>query len=137
MTQARQDSAPGRSQLHTYVGYSSIFVGIFPFLLGPLVQLLDVADFPAEAFEIRSRGSATALTIFLLVLQALGLSSIGISFIFRLDLPSEGLDEQFIVDLQTWYRRFGWATVNNVGFALAQGVLAWIASQQANINQSE
>lgn len=59
-----------------------------------------------------------------MVLQAVGLFSIGNSFTFRLDLPSEGLDEQFIVDLQTWYRRFGWATINIVGFALAQGVLA-------------
>lgn len=118
------------------VWYSIILVGILLFLLGPLVQVLAIAAFRAQAHETRSRGSADSLSIRRLILQAVVFFLVGISFLFRLRLPSE-LDEHFIVNLRTWYSRVGWATTNIVVFALAQGMLAWIASRQGDGYQND
>jgi len=95
------------------------------FLLGPAIQLLGVAAFVVQALRIR-RGSNDVLSVQGLVVQAVVFFLVGISFLFRYRIPPEELDEHFIVNLRSWYWRFGWATINNVVFALAQGMLAWL-----------
>jgi len=101
------------------------------YLVGPMMQILGLAALRAQAFEIRSRDSSdaadSALSMRGLVVQAVVFLLVGISFMWRIRVPSEELDEHFVVNLQMWYWTVGWATINNVIFAVAQGVLAWIA----------
>jgi uncharacterized membrane protein len=105
---------------------TALFLGTLLFMVGPVVQLLGVAAMSAQARESRSRGSAGALSVQGLAVQAVVFLLVGISFAFKLKLPAEELNEHFIVNLRDWYWLVGWATINNVVFALAQGWLAWI-----------
>lgn len=116
---------------------SALLIGTLLFLVGPIVQILGIAAFRAQLHEFRSRGSVGSLSIKGLVLQAVVFFLVGISFIFRLRLPSEMIDEHFIVNLQEWYWTVGWATINNLVFAFAQGMLAWIVSRHGVGHDSE
>lgn len=99
------------------------------FLLGPVIQLLGIAAFMVQAWRTR-RDSNSALRVQGLTIQAVVFFLVGISFLFRYRVPPEELDEHFIVNLRSWYWRFGWATINNVVFAFAQGILAWLVSRR-------
>ena len=107
-----------------------MLVGTMLFLFGPLVQLLGLAAMRVQAHETIDRGSAGALSFRGLVVQAVVFLLVGISFVFRLRLPSEELDEHWIVNARDWYWKVGWATVNNIIFALTQAVLAYIVLHQ-------
>lgn len=109
--------------------YEVLFLGPLLYLFGPLVQILGLAALRAQAREISSPGSDTtdALSVRGLVAQAVIFLLVGVSFVFHMRVPSEDQDEHLIINLQTWYWTVGWATINNVIFAVAQGVLAWIA----------
>jgi hypothetical protein len=108
---------------------SALLTGILLFLVGPIVQVLGIAAFRSQLHEFRSRGSVGSLSLQGLLLQAVIFFLVGISFIFRLRLLPDMIDEHFIVDLRDWYWTVGWATTNNLVFALAQGILAWIVSR--------
>jgi hypothetical protein len=73
------------------------------FMIGPVVQLLGIAAMRAQARETRSRGSAGALSVQSLVIQAVIFLLVGISFAFRLKPPAEALNEHFIVNVREWY----------------------------------
>ena len=109
--------------------YEVIFFGPMLYVVGPIVQILGLAALRAQAREIRSRRSdaADAFSVQGLVAQAVVFLLVGISFVFRIRVPSEELDAHLIVNLSMWYWTVGWATINNLIFAVAQGVLAWIA----------
>jgi hypothetical protein len=111
--------------------YGVLFIAPMLYLVGPMVQILGFAALRAQALEIRSRNSSdatdSALSVRGLVVQAVVFLLVGISFVWRIRVPTEELDEHFIVNLQMWYWTVGWATINNVIFAVAQGVLAWMA----------
>ena len=109
--------------------YEVLFLGPMLYLVGPMVQILGFAALRAQAREIRSRSSDTAdaLSVRGLIAQAVIFLLVGVSFVFRIRVPSEELDEHLIVNLRMWYWTVGWATINNVIFAVAQGVLAWMA----------
>lgn len=113
--------------------YETLYIVGPMYLLGPIVQILGFAALWAQASEIkRSRGSDgnaadDALSVRGLVAQAVVFLLVGLSFLWRMRLPEEEVDEHFIVNLRTWYWTFGWATVNNVILAVTQGVLALIA----------
>jgi len=83
--------------------------------------------------ETKSRGETGALSVQGLVVQAAVFLLVGFSFVYRLTLlgEPEDFDEHLIVNLRDWYWLLGWATINNVIFALGQGLLAWIASRQS------
>lgn len=120
--------------------YGALFVlGPMLYFFGPMVQILGLAALRAQAREIRSRDSdmADAVSIQGLIAQAVVFLLVGVSFVFRIRLPSEELDEHFIVNLRTWYWTVGWATINNLIFAVAQGVLAWIAWSHKGGNLGE
>jgi hypothetical protein len=106
------------------------------FLLGPAIQLLGVAAFIVQAWRVR-RGSNDVLSVQGLVVQAVVFFLVKISFLFRYRIPPEELDEHFIVNLRSWYWRFGWATINNVVFALAQGMLAWLVLRRKGNDTGE
>jgi hypothetical protein len=106
-------------------------------MVGTVVQLLSIAAMRAQARETRSRGSAGSLSVQSQVMQAVVFLLVGISFAFRLELPAEALDEHFIVNVREWYWLVGWATINNVMFALAQGWLAWIVSRLGDGDDGE
>jgi hypothetical protein len=111
--------------------YGVLFIAPMLYLVGPMVQILGFAALRAQALEIRSRNSSdaadSALSVRGLVVQAVVFLLVGISFVWRIRVPTEELDEHFIVNLQMWYWTVGWATINNVIFAVAQCVLAWMA----------
>jgi hypothetical protein len=109
--------------------YGVLFLGPMLYVVGPMVQILGLVALRAQAREIKSRSSETvdALSMRGLVAQAAIFLLVGISFVFRIRVPSEELDEHLIVNLRMWYWTVGWATINNLIFTVAQGVLAWIA----------
>lgn len=111
--------------------YGVLFIAPMLYVVGPMMQILGLAALRAQALEIRSRNSSdaadSALSVRGLVVQAAIFLLVGVSFVWRIKVPSEELDEHFIVNLHMWYWTVGWATINNVVFAVAQGVLAWIA----------
>lgn len=76
------------------------------FLLGPAIQLLGVAAFVVQAWRIR-RGSNDTLSVQDLTLQAVVFFLVGISIVFCYRISPEELDEHFIVNLRSWYWRFG------------------------------
>ena len=94
------------------------------------------AAFIAQAGRVR-QGSDSALSIQGLMIQAMVFFLVGISFLYRYRIPAEELAEHFIVNLRSWYWRFGWATINNIVFALAQGILAWLVSRQKGDDAGE
>jgi uncharacterized membrane protein len=116
---------------------TALFLCTLLFMVGPVVQLLGIAAMRAQARETRSRGSADALSVQSLVIQAVVFLLVGSSFASRLKLPAEALNEHFIVNVREWYWLVGWATINNVIFALAQGWLAWIVSRLGDGDDGE
>jgi hypothetical protein len=106
-------------------------------LLGPTIQLLGLAALIAQARKLKHSHTDTALSVQGLVLQAVVFFLVGLSFLFRFKIPAEEWDEHFIVNLRMWYWRWGWATINNLVFALAQGVLALIASRRRDDGDGE
>ena len=117
--------------------YTAMLVGTMLFLFGPLVQLLGFAAMRVQARETIARGSAGALSVRGLVVQAVMFLLIGISFAFRLRLHTEELDKHWNVNAQDWYWKVGWVTINNVVFALVQDVLAYIAFRQGDPDSGE
>lgn len=115
---------------------SAILEYFWLFLFGPAIQLLGVAAFIAQAWRVR-QGSDSALSIQGLMIQAMVFFLVGISFLYRYRIPPEELAEHFIVNLRSWFWRFGWATINNIVFALAQGILAWLVSRQKGDDAGE
>lgn len=106
------------------------------FLLGPAIQLLGVAAFVVQAWRVK-QGSDSALSVQGLAIQAVVFFLVGISFLYRYRIPPEELNEHFIVNLRSWYWRWGWTTINNVVFALAQGILAWLVSRRKGDDADE
>ena len=116
--------------------YGVLFIAPMLYLVGPMMQILGLAALRTQALEIRSKDSSaadSALSLRGLVVQAMVFLLVGISFLWRMRVPSEELDEQFLVNLRMWYWTVGWATVNNVIFAVAQGVLAWMAWRHQDV----
>lgn len=105
-------------------------------LVAPAVQMMGIVAKYAQARETRSRGSAGALSVRGLVVQAVVFLLVGISFVYRLPMPDppDDYERHFVVDLREWYWLMGRATINNVIFGLAQGRVAWIASHQKDGN---
>jgi len=115
----------------------AILVGTMLFIFGPLVQLLGFAALGVQARETIARSSAGALSLRGLVVQAVVFLLVGVSFVFRVRLPSEELDEHWIVNARDWYWKVGWATINNLVFALTQAVLAYIVLRQDGTDSGE
>jgi hypothetical protein len=116
--------------------YGVLFIAPILYLVGPMMQILGLAAFRSQVPEIRSRDSSaadSALSLRGLVVQAVVFLLVGTSFLWRMGVPSEDLDEHFVVNLRMWYWTFGWATINNVIFAVAQGALAWIAWRHEDV----
>lgn len=117
--------------------FTALLVGTMLYLLGPIVQLLGLAALRVQARETRSRGSVGALSVRGLVFQAVVFLFIGLSFIYRLRIPAGELDEHWIVNVRDWYWTVGWAAINNLIFALCQGLLACIALRQGSKDPGE
>lgn len=116
--------------------YGVVFIAPMLYLVGPMMQILGLAAFRSQAPEVRSKDSIapdSALSVRGLVVQAVVFILVGISFVWRMRVPSEELDEHFVVNSRMWYWTVGWATINNVIFAVAQGVLAWIAWRHEDV----
>lgn len=116
---------------------TAILVGTLLYLFGPIVQLLGFAALTVQARGTISRGSAGALSIKGLVLQAVIYLLVGISFLFRLRIPSEELDEHWIANVRDWDWTVGWAMINNVIFAVSQGILACIVLRRGREEPDE
>lgn len=101
------------------------------FVLGPVIQLLGVAAIIVQAGRVR-QSSDSALSIQGLTIQAAVYLLVGISSLYRYRIPPEELDEHFIVNLRSWYWRWGWTTINNFVFALGQGILAWLMARKGH-----
>ena len=82
-----------------------------------------------------SNVAADALSVRGLRAQAVVFLLVGISFVWRLQLPSEELDKHFMYNLQLLYFSVGWATINNIIFAVVQGVLALIAWRHEDVGR--
>ncbi|KAM0715507.1 hypothetical protein Q7P37_009005 [Cladosporium fusiforme] len=111
-------------------------VGPMLYLIGPMVQILGFAALWAQASEIKrsrsSDGNAAddALSVRGLVVQAVVFLLVGLSFVWRMKIPGKHWTGYWTWDLRDWYWSAGFATVNNLIFAVVQGVLALIAWRQ-------
>lgn len=109
------------------------------------MQLLGLAALYVQAKETSSRGSAGSLSVNGLFIQAFVFFLVGVSFCFRFQLPVDFWEPDpdpdsprnspewntplanFARFVQNWYWYAGWPTIGNLIFALAQGVLGFIA----------
>jgi hypothetical protein len=111
--------------------FDVLYIMMPMFVLGPIVQILGFVALWAQASEIKSRspGKEDALSVKGLLVQAVVFLLVGLSFLWRLRIPAEeGEGEGYwLADLREWYWTVGFATINNLIFAVVQGVLAWIA----------
>jgi heme/copper-type cytochrome/quinol oxidase subunit 2 len=111
--------------------FDVLYVMMPMFVLGPIVQILGFVALWAQASEIKSRsspGTEDALSVKGLLVQAVVFLLVGLSFLWRLRIPEdEEWSGYWLADLRKWYWRVGFATLNNLIFAVVQGVLAWIA----------
>ena len=103
------------------------------FIIGPIVQILGFVALWAQWSETKkSRGAGAqaddALSVKGLMVQAVVFLLVGLSFLWRMRiLEEEKWSGYWIADLDKWYWTVGFATINNLIFAVVQGVLAWIA----------
>lgn len=97
----------------------------------PIVTILCIAAFFAQAKTIRSRDNPGALSKTGLAVQAVVFAFIAIAWIGRLGFPWDKVDEfgPSLGLLTYWYQWVGWVTVDSAIFAVAQGVLFWLASR--------
>ncbi|SMQ45154.1 unnamed protein product [Zymoseptoria tritici ST99CH_3D7] len=109
---------------------SDLLVGALVYLVAPGVQAIGVLAFIAQARETFRHHGSGSLSVRGLFMQAAVFSLVGISFMFRLKLPAENWKYYLPNVLREWYWLVGWATLNNLIFALAQGVLGWILVRQ-------
>jgi hypothetical protein len=110
--------------------FDVLYVMMPMFVLGPIVQILGFVALCAQAIGIKSRspGTQDALSVKGLLVQAVVFLLVGLSFLWRLRIPEdEEWSGYWLADLRRWYWRVGSATLNNLIFAVVQGVLAWIA----------
>lgn len=111
--------------------FEALYIAPMLYVLGPVVQILALGAFWSQASEMkRSQSLDDALSTRGLAVQAVVFLLVGISFVWRMMIPVEELNEHFIVNLRMWYWTVGWATIDNLIFAVVQGVLAWIAWRQ-------
>lgn len=110
--------------------FDVLYVMMPMFVLGPIVQILGFVALWAQAAEIKSRspGAEDALSVKGLLGQAVVFLLVGLSFLWRMRIPGEeGWSGYWLADLGGWYWSVGFATLDNLIFAVVQGVLAWIA----------
>ena len=105
------------------------FTGIHTMFINPIVTSLIFAAFWAQLAQVRSSDSAISATG--LAAQAAVFAMVGLSWAFRLQLPKEyshsyGEVVPWRTWLVIWYQLVGWATVNNLFFALVQLALLCI-----------
>lgn len=113
--------------------FDVLYIMMPMFVLGPIVQILGFVAVWVQASAMRkSRSSGSdaddALSVRGLVVQAMVFLLVGLSFLWRMKIPEEEeWTGYWIVDLSKWYWTVGFATINNLIFAVVQGVLAFIA----------
>jgi uncharacterized protein with PQ loop repeat len=105
-----------------------LVLGFLTDLVAPFVQLAGLLAFLPQARSIYKHHGTGSISVRGLFVQAVVFLLVGISFIFRLKLPAKSWRNDHPVS--QWYEVVGWATINNLIFALAQGLLGWIAVVQ-------
>ncbi|KAK4634098.1 hypothetical protein CLAFUW4_01966 [Fulvia fulva] len=105
----------------------------------PIITSLIFVSFWAQLFEVNT--PYCSLSTAGLAAQAFVLAAVGISWAFRLKFPGcYGHLNGQTVPLRTWatiwYQLVGWATVNNLLFALVQGAL-WCTMLRAHTGRAK
>ncbi|KAE8386118.1 hypothetical protein BDV23DRAFT_190295 [Aspergillus alliaceus] len=101
----------------------AIFLGSHLIFVNPVVTLLAIAALPAQLLELKQHGHA-ALSLTGLASQAVIFAVLGLSWIFRVRLD-HNLSDLFWTwgSFTSWYQLVGWAAVDNLVFAVVQGIL--------------
>jgi len=104
---------------------ANFWFGVHAWLISRIVTLLGIAAIYFQAKAIRSRPWEHALSRTGLAVQACMFGLVAVSWVFRVEYTwpdwVAGWDA-----LMHWYMFVGWAAVDNVVFALGQGVLLWV-----------
>ncbi|KJY00693.1 hypothetical protein TI39_contig316g00002 [Zymoseptoria brevis] len=113
------------------------------FLLAPIMQLLGLVALHVQVRETKSRTTLGALSVEGLYAQTL-VFTLGASMVFRVKMLPEYWDgnpslpperntplAKLWMGIVGWYEMVGWATLDNLIFAFAQGSLWWIARRQS------
>lgn len=110
--------------------YSALLSGGLVYIAGPFAQSMGLVALWAQARETIVQHEKGSLSIDVLFAQAFVFLLVGISFIFRLRLRAEHWKYCLSNALRSWHWLVGWAKLNNLIYALAQGILRPIALRQ-------
>jgi hypothetical protein len=111
--------------------FGALYYAIHSLFLSWIITGLGVAAVFFQARETVTRPPSQALSRVGLAAQAMVFALVAVSWAMRVRFPWELLDGRQVTfgALVTWYELVGWATVDNVVFALGQGVLLCVVSR--------
>ncbi|KAF5855659.1 hypothetical protein ETB97_008832 [Aspergillus alliaceus] len=115
----------------------AIFLGSHLIFVNPVVTILAIAALPAQLQELKRHRHA--------VLSLVGLASptmifavLGLSWVFRVRLD-QNLSDIFWTwgTFISWYQLVGWAAVDNLAFAVVQGILFLVVLRRKRTAMAE
>lgn len=108
--------------------FSGVFGPIHSLYVTPVVTCLALIAWIPQAFVTAECPFGSSLSVNGLFVQAVVFTFVGISWMFRLKLPSEAGGMRGWWYLYTWHNMVGWAAVYNLIFAFGQAMIlatAW------------
>jgi hypothetical protein len=111
--------------------FLGLFGGFHTLFVNPVITVLGIASFFAQAHDILAGPAIGALSITGLALQAVTFAAVGISWIYRLTIPSHYLRKPPADAFAIWYEHVGWAATDNLVFAVVQAILFLLAAVRA------
>ncbi|KAI1379680.1 hypothetical protein F4677DRAFT_289765 [Hypoxylon crocopeplum] len=100
--------------------FSVILFAIHSLLVNPIVTILAVVALFPQWSEIVGSSEAGALSVATLATQAIVFAVVAFFWSLRLTLPRPS-------EIIAWYLFVGWAAIDNLVFAVVQGILYWIS----------
>ncbi|KAH7371846.1 hypothetical protein BKA64DRAFT_268214 [Cadophora sp. MPI-SDFR-AT-0126] len=109
----------------------AFFSGVHTMFISPIVTILCVTAFFAQARETGLRPDPGALSVTGLAIQAIVFVFVAVAWLGRLAFPWDKLEGYGMISyLAMWYQLVGWVAIDTAIFAVVQAVLFWLASRR-------
>jgi hypothetical protein len=108
---------------------SAVYLFTHAYIINPFITFLAVAALFPQVRELQSSPDLGAISVTGLVMQAFTFAIVAVGWSLRLQLPLSEFRQR------DWYPLVGWATVDNLVFAVVQGMLWWIARRRLGLSQ--